>query len=67
MVVGETRDSEHAAEMVKALKERYKNLSFTGHGGALGIDIAMEDSDEEDFIDEDSGIGNSLGEIFDII
>ena len=26
----------HAAEMVRVLKEKYTNLSFTGHGDALG-------------------------------
>ena len=36
LVVGETRDMAHAAEMVRVLKEKYTNLSFTGHGDALG-------------------------------
>ena len=26
----------HAAEMVRVLKEKYTNLTFTGHGDALG-------------------------------
>ena len=34
--MGETRDMAHAAEMVRVLKEKYTNLSFTGHGDALG-------------------------------
>ena len=61
LVVGETRDAEHAAEMVRCLKERYTHLSFTGHGGALGIDLDLEESDDDDFTEADSGIGNSLG------
>lgn len=57
-MVGETRDSEHAAEMVRALKERYTKLTFTGHGGALGLEIGEESEEESD--EEDSGYGNSL-------
>ena len=37
IVVVETRDAAHAAEMVAKLKETYTKLSFTGHGGALGM------------------------------
>lgn len=48
LVVVETRDAEHAAEMVHILKENYEKLSFTGHGGALGIEIGEEDEDDED-------------------
>lgn len=48
LVVVETRDAEHAAEMVRVLKENYDKLSFTGHGGALGIEIGEEDEDEDD-------------------
>ena len=47
LVVVETRDSEHAAEMVRVLKDNYKKLSFTGHGGALGIDIGDEEDDDD--------------------
>lgn len=52
----ETRDSEHAADMVRGLKERYTKLTFTGSGGALGVDIGSES--EED--DDDSGYGVGL-------
>ena len=48
----ETKDSEHAAKMFKALKEKYQNLQFTGHADALDI----EDEDEETDEDADSGI-----------
>ena len=51
LVVVETRDSEHASEMVRVLKENYTKLSFTGHGGALGIDIG-EEEDDDDIEDE---------------
>ncbi len=56
----ETRDHEHAAEMVKCLKERYSKLTFTGHGGALGIDIGEESEEDEGDFDEDSGYGHSV-------
>ena len=37
----------HAAEMVRVLKDRYTNLTFTGHEGALGLTIETESSDEK--------------------
>jgi hypothetical protein len=60
--VVETRDAEHAGEMVRILKTHYDKISFTGHGGALGLDILSESEDESD--DEfgrsgDSGVGYS--------
>lgn len=53
----ETRDSEHAAEMVRGLKERYSQLTFTGSGGAIGVDIGSESEEDEDY---DSGYGAGL-------
>ena len=58
LVVVETRDKAHAAEMVCVLKERYTNLTFTGHGEALGITIESESSEEE------NGESDSNEEIF---
>lgn len=62
--VVETRDAEHAAEMVKMLRENYAQVTFTGIGGGLGIDIGHESEDEgsEDEFSSlaDSGIGHSL-------
>ena len=63
MVVGETRDMAHAAEMVRVLKDRYTNLTFTGHEGALGLTIETESSDENegDLHDNCIAATNSLG------
>ena len=58
LVVVETRDAEHAAEMVRVLKDNYDKLSFTGHGGALGIEIGEEEDDDDD--DEEIGFSDSL-------
>ena len=57
----------HAAEMVRVLKERYSNLTFTGHGAALGITIDSESSDEDNESDSNednlttNGTNLSLG------
>lgn len=55
--VCETRDSDHANELYKALKEKYGNVRFTGQIGALDV----EDSDDDEELDDDSGIANGNG------
>ena len=52
-MVAETRDSEHAGEMVRALKERYSEITFTGHDGALAVDNGASSTDSENDTDEE--------------
>ena len=51
-MVAETRDSEHAGEMVRALKERYSEITFTGHDGALAGDNGASTDSENDTDEE---------------
>lgn len=61
IVVVETRDAEHAANMVQTLKNRYSKLTFTGHGAALGVE-EEDESESEDELGNDSGFAsNSSG------
>merc|ERR1719210_2938447 len=53
IVVVETRDSEHAQEMLEELKKHYKKLSFTSAMGNQDYDDSDDESDTKD-----SGIGN---------
>ena len=49
----ETRDSDHAVEMLEELRKHYKKLSFTSAMGSQGYD--SEDSEDDE---KDSGIEN---------
>ena len=50
----ETKDSEHACEMLEELKKHYKKLTFTSAMGSQ----AYDDSDDSDSEEKDSGIEN---------
>ena len=50
----ETRDSDHASEMLEELRKHYKKLSFTSAMGSQAYDSDDDDSDSE----KDSGIEN---------
>jgi len=58
IVVVETRDSDHATEMLEELRRHYKKLSFTS---AMGSQAYDDDYDSEE--EKDSGIENGMNSL----